>query len=105
MYAIFESGGKQHRVEPGQTIKLEKLAVEEGQEIDFDRVLLTEKDGEVKMGKPLVTGAKVKAVAVGHGRGKKIHIIKFKRRKHHMKRMGHRQDFTEVKITDIVSGE
>ena len=102
MYAVFKSGGKQYRVEPGQTVRLEKLPLEEGQEIDFDQVLLTEKDGEVNFGKPFLEGAKVKAVATQNGRGKKVNIIKFKRRKHHMKRMGHRQDFTEVKITDII---
>lgn len=104
MYAVIVSGGKQHRVKEGETIKLEKLEVETGGSIDFDRVLLIANGDDIKIGKPVVDGAKVSAEVISHGRHKKVSIIKFKRRKHHMKRMGHRQWFTEVKITGINAG-
>jgi len=101
MYAVIVSGGKQHRVEEGETLKLEKLNIEVGASVDFDRVLLVVNDEDVKIGAPVVEGAKVSAEIVSHGRGKKVRIMKFKRRKLHMKQMGHRQWFTEVKITGI----
>jgi large subunit ribosomal protein L21 len=101
MYAVIVSGGKQHRVEEGETLKLEKLNIEVGGNVDFDRVLLVVNGEDVKIGAPVVEGAKVSAEIVSHGRGKKVRIMKFKRRKHHMKQMGHRQWFTEVKITGI----
>ncbi|HAW17218.1 MAG: 50S ribosomal protein L21 [Oceanospirillaceae bacterium] len=101
MYAVIVSGGKQHRVEEGETLKLEKLNIEVGASVDFDRVLLVVNGEDVKIGAPDVQGAKVSAEIVSHGRGKKVRIMKFKRRKHHMKQMGHRQWFTEVKITGI----
>ena len=101
MYAVIVSGGKQHRVEEGETLKLEKLNIEVGASVDFDRVLLVANGEDVKIGAPVVEGAKVSAEIVSHGRGKKVRIMKFKRRKHHMKQMGHRQWFTEVKITGI----
>ena len=101
MYAVIVSGGKQHRVEEGETLKLEKLNIEVGASVDFDRVLLVVNGENVKIGAPVVQGAKVSAEIVSHGRGKKVRIMKFKRRKHHMKQMGHRQWFTEVKITGI----
>ena len=101
MYAVIVSGGKQHRVEEGETLKLEKLNIEVGANVDFDRVLLVVNGEDVKIGAPVVQGAKVSAEIVSHGRGKKVRIMKFKRRKHHMKQMGHRQWFTEVKITGI----
>jgi len=101
MYAVVVSGGKQHRVEEGETLKLEKLNAEVGSSIDFDRILLVANGDEVKIGEPVVAGAKVSAEIVSHGRGKKVRIVKFKRRKHHMKQAGHRQWYTEVKITGI----
>lgn len=101
MFAVIVSGGKQYRVQEGQTLKLEKLPVEAGSSIEFDRVLLVSNGDEVKVGTPVVEGAKVAAEVVSHGRGEKVNIIKFRRRKHHMKRQGHRQWFTEVKITGI----
>ena len=101
MYAVIVSGGKQHRVEEGETLKLEKLNSEVGSSIDFDRILLVANGDDVKIGAPVVEGAKVSAEVVSHGRGKKVRIMKFKRRKHHMKQMGHRQWYTEVKITGI----
>ena len=101
MYAVVVSGGKQHRVEEGETLKLEKLNAEVGSSIDFDRILLVVNGDDVKIGEPVVAGAKVSAEVVSHGRGKKVRIVKFKRRKHHMKQAGHRQWYTEVKITGI----
>jgi large subunit ribosomal protein L21 len=101
MFAVIVSGGKQYRVQEGQTLKLEKLAVEAGSSVDFDRVLLVSNGDDVKVGAPVVEGAKVSAEVVSHGRGDKVKIIKFRRRKHHMKRQGHRQWYTEVKITGI----
>ncbi|HLV76879.1 MAG TPA: 50S ribosomal protein L21 [Marinobacter sp.] len=101
MYAVIVSGGKQHRVKEGETLKLEKLEVETGGSVEFDRVLLVASGDDVKVGAPVVDGAKVTAEVVSHGRHDKINIIKFRRRKHSMKRQGHRQWFTEVKITGI----
>ncbi|MAA65198.1 MAG: 50S ribosomal protein L21 [Alteromonadaceae bacterium] len=101
MYAVIVSGGKQHRVVEGETLKLEKIEVETGGTVEFDRVLLVANGDDVKVGDPVVAGAAVTAEVVRHGRGDKIQIIKFRRRKHSMKRQGHRQWFTEVKITGI----
>lgn len=101
MYAIIETGGKQYRVAEGQTLKIEKLTVEAGQTVDFDRVLVVGAGEEIKVGAPVVEGAKVVAEVLSHGRADKIRIIKFRRRKHHMKRAGHRQYYTEVKITKV----
>ena len=101
MYAVIVSGGKQHRVEPGEVLKLEKLDVATGDTIDFDKVLLVADGESVKVGAPYVEGGKVSAEVVAHGRGDKVTIIKFQRRKHHRKQMGHRQWYTQVKITDI----
>ncbi|MGB0893648.1 MAG: 50S ribosomal protein L21 [Parashewanella sp.] len=101
MYAVFKSGGKQHRVAEGHVLRLEKLEVATGETIEFDQVLLVANGDDVKVGAPLVEGGKVVAEVVSHGRGEKVRIVKFKRRKHHEKQMGHRQWFTEVKITAI----
>ncbi|WP_110687728.1 50S ribosomal protein L21 [Salinicola aestuarinus] len=101
MYAVIKSGGKQYRVQEGQTLKLEKLEIATGETLEFDQVLLVADGDDVKLGAPLLEGAKVSAEIVSHGRGEKVHIIKFRRRKHSMKRQGHRQWFTEVKITGI----
>lgn len=101
MYAVFQSGGKQHRVSEGQTIRLEKLEVEAGSTVEFDSVLLVANGDDVNVGAPFVAGGKVTAEVVTHGRGDKVKIVKFRRRKHSRKQMGHRQWFTEVKITGI----
>ena len=103
MHAVFKTGGKQYRVTQGDVLKVEKLSSEEGATVDFDHVLMVSDGGEVKVGTPYVDGCKVTAKVRGHGRHKKIRIIKFKRRKHHLKRMGHRQSYTELEITDIVA--
>ncbi|AOS96868.1 MULTISPECIES: 50S ribosomal protein L21 [Microbulbifer] len=101
MYAVIESGGKQHRVEEGEVLRLEKLEVATGDSIDFDKVLMVVDGDKINIGAPVVDGAKVTAEVVSHGRGEKVRIIKFRRRKHSMKRQGHRQWYTEVKITGI----
>lgn len=101
MYAVFKSGGKQHRVVEGETLKLEKIEVATGETIEFDEVFLVANGEDIKIGAPVVAGAKVTAEVISHGRGDKVKIIKFRRRKHSMKRQGHRQWYTEVKITGI----
>ena len=101
MYAVFQSGGKQHRVAEGHTVRLEKIEVATGETIEFDQVLLIADGENVQVGTPLVAGGKVVATVVSHGRGEKVTIQKFNRRKHNEKKMGHRQWFTEVKITAI----
>lgn len=103
MYAVIKTGGKQYRAAVGDTLKVEKLEVATGEAFELDQVLMLANGDDVKIGAPVVEGVKVVAEVVSHGRGKKVNIIKFKRRKHHMKRMGHRQWFTEIKITAINS--
>lgn len=101
MYAVIETGGKQYKVAEGDTIKVEKLDVE-GDAVEFDKVLLISDGGEkIVLGTPFVEGGKVSAKVMGQGRHKKVEIIKFRRRKHSMKRQGHRQPFTELEITGI----
>ncbi len=104
MYAVIKSGGKQHRVEPGEVLKLEKLDVEAGGTVDFDEVMLIGDGEDVKIGAPYVDGGKVTAEVVEHGRDDKITVIKFRRRKHYRRQAGHRQSFTTVKITEISGG-
>ena len=101
MYAVIVTGGKQYRVEEGQTLKVEKIETATGETVELEKVLLGGNGDDVKIGQPVVEGAKVTAEVVAHGRHKKVKIIKFRRRKHSMKQMGHRQWFTELKITGI----
>jgi len=101
MYAVIESGGKQHRVEEGEVLKLEKIETPTGKSVTFDKVLMVGSGEDVKIGTPTVKGGKVTAEVLSHGRHEKIKIIKFNRRKHHRKQAGHRQWYTEVKITGI----
>ncbi len=101
MYAVIESGGKQHRVSEGEVLRLEKLELEIGATVTFDKVLMVGEGAEVKVGQPYVEGSSVEAEVLNQARGEKIRIVKFHRRKHHRKQMGHRQWFTEVKITGI----
>ena len=101
MYAVIVTGGKQYKVTEGEFLKVEKLDVATGEAINLDRILLVANGDDVKIGLPVVEGAKVTAEVVSHGRHDKVLIIKFRRRKHHMKRQGHRQWFTEIKITGI----
>ncbi len=101
MYAVIETGGKQYRVSEGQTIKVELLNAEPGSTIELEKVLMVADGADVKIGSPYVNGGKVSAEIQGHGRGEKIRIVKFRRRKHHRKQMGHRQHYTAIKITGI----
>ncbi|MED5341118.1 MAG: 50S ribosomal protein L21 [Pseudomonadota bacterium] len=101
MFAVFQSGGKQHRVSEGDVVKVELLEGEPGVEVTFDRVLMVADGDNVNVGTPYVNDGKVTAEVVRVDRGKKVRIIKFKRRKDYLKRRGHRQWFTEVKITGI----
>lgn len=101
MYAVIASGGKQHRVTEGEVLRLEKIEAETGSTISFDQVLMVADGDDVKVGTPVVSGASVTAEVVSHGRGDKVTIIKFRRRKHSMKRQGHRQWYTEVRIGSI----
>lgn len=101
MYAVIKTGGKQYRVKAGDVLKVEELPVEVGQVIDFSDVLMLTEGDNVILGTPLVKDGLVKAEVLEHGRHKKIKIIKFRRRKHHMKHMGHRQNYTQIKITAI----
>jgi large subunit ribosomal protein L21 len=101
MFAVFASGGKQHRVTEGEVIKLELLTAEPGEEVVFEKVLIVADGDDVNVGKPYVEGGKVTAEVISHDRGKKIHVLKFKRRKDYLRRQGHRQSYTELKITGI----
>jgi len=101
MYAVIVTGGKQYKVAEGEYLKIEKLEIATGESVTFDRVLLVANGDDVNIGAPVVAGATVKAEVISQGRHDKVRIIKFRRRKHHMKRMGHRQWFTEIKITGI----
>lgn len=101
MYAVIQTGGKQYRVEEGTYLKIEKLELGKGDSVEFDKVLMVESDGNVKLGQPFIEGGKVTATVLSQGRHDKVRIIKFRRRKHHMKHAGHRQYYTEVQITGI----
>jgi large subunit ribosomal protein L21 len=104
MYAIIKSGGKQYRVQSGEQVRVESLAGDVGSKVSFGEVLLVGAGDAVKVGAPLVSGAKVNATVVGQGRGEKVKIFKLRRRKHYQKSQGHRQSYTEVRIDDIVGG-
>ena len=101
MYAVIKTGGKQYRVSEGDTLRVEKLDGSAGETIEFDQVLAVGEGADLKIGTPFVEGGKVTATVKEQGRAKKVEIIKFRRRKHHMKRMGHRQSYTELEITGI----
>ena len=101
MYAVIKTGGKQYRVEEGDVVRIEKIEVATGESVDFDQVLLVANGDDVKVGQPVVDGAKVTAEVLEQGRHKKVKIIKFRRRKHHRKQQDHRQWYTAVKITGI----
>ncbi|MDO5716548.1 MAG: 50S ribosomal protein L21 [Tissierellia bacterium] len=102
MYAIIETGGKQYKVEKGDQLHVEKLGLEEGQEVVFDRVLLfSDDDGSIRVGKPYVEGASIKAKVVKNGKAKKIIVFKYKPKKNERKKRGHRQPFTRVEIIDF----
>lgn len=101
MYAVIRTGGKQYRVSEGDVIRVETLAAEAGSSIELDDVLMIANGDDIKIGTPVLDGAKVTADVTAHGRHKKIEIVKFRRRKHFDRRTGHRQNYTELKITGI----
>jgi large subunit ribosomal protein L21 len=101
MFAVIKSGGKQYRVTPGQTIRLEKMAGEVGSKVKLSEVLLVDNDGNISVGAPLVANASIEATVVEHDRSKKILVFKKKRKKQYRRTRGHRQDFTAVRIDKI----
>ena len=101
MYAIIKSGGKQYRVKAGEQVRVEALAAEVGSTVSLEEVLLVGTGDGVTVGAPLVSGAKVKATVVSHGRGDKVKIFKLRRRKHYQKTQGHRQNYTEIRVDSI----
>lgn len=101
MYAIIKTGGKQYKVAEGAILKIEKIIAEPGSNIDFNEVLLLADGNTIKVGKPSVEGSKVTATVQSQGRGEKIKIFKMRRRKHARRHQGHRQSYTEVKITGL----
>ena len=102
MYAVVNIVGHQVKVDKGQRLRVPRLQAEEGSTQEFTDVLLVSADGEVKVGSPTIEGASVSATVVGHGRGDKIIVFKMKRRKKYRRRNGHRQDYTEIQVEDIV---
>jgi large subunit ribosomal protein L21 len=103
MYAVVVTGGKQYRVMQGERLRVELLDLEAGKDVTFDQLLMLGDSDGVKLGEDL-KGASVTAKVLGHGRADKIRIVKFRRRKHHRKQMGHRQHYTEIEITGIAGG-
>lgn len=103
MYALIETGGKQYKVREGDTLYIELLHTEPGQALEIDKVLAVEKDGQVKVGTPLVEGARVLLKVVRHGRGRKIIVFKYKAKKNYRRKTGHRQPFTQVTVEKIMA--
>jgi len=101
MYAVIKTGGKQYKVKAGDTVKVEKLEAEAGKTVKLTEILMLVDGDKVAVGTPYIKGATVSAKVNGHGRGDKVNIVKFRRRKHHRKQMGHRQAYTELSIVDI----
>jgi large subunit ribosomal protein L21 len=101
-YAVIVTGGKQFRVSPGSVVRVPSMQAEVGQTIEFNQVLAVNNDSEIKVGAPLVAGAVVKATVLKHGRGEKIIVFKFKRRKQYKRKQGHRQGFTAIRIESVV---
>jgi len=104
MYAVIKTGGKQYRVSAGDKLNVETLPVETGGDVQFDQVLMLAEGENIDVGAPYVDGARVTAKVIEHGRGDKIRIVKFKRRKHYRRTMGHRQNYTRVEITGVQRG-
>jgi large subunit ribosomal protein L21 len=104
MYAIFRALGKQFRAEKGKTLRLPLMDKQPGDKITFDEVLLSSDGTTIRAGAPLVSGAAVEAEVVGNVKGDKLYIFKFKRRKNYRRKTGHRQKYTEVRITDVTAG-
>jgi large subunit ribosomal protein L21 len=101
MYAVIATGGKQYRVENGGVLRIEKLTAELGTTVEFDQVLLVADGEKITVGTPLLKGSKVSATVEAHGKGDKVSIVKFRRRKHYMRMKGHRQQYTQVRVTGI----
>ena len=101
MYAVIKTGGKQYRVAKGETLKIETIPGDEGSHVVLNEVLMVADGDKLSVGKPLLTGASVKATIVAHGRGDKVRIFKMRRRKHYQKNQGHRQNYTEIHIDGI----
>jgi large subunit ribosomal protein L21 len=101
MYAVIATGGKQYRVTKGETLRVEKLDGEEGSKVELDGVLMIADGDKISVGTPTLKKGSVTATIISHGRGKKIEIIKFRRRKHSRTQAGHRQSYTEIEVTDI----
>jgi large subunit ribosomal protein L21 len=102
MYAVIATGGKQYRVSEGSVLRIEKLEAEAGADVEFGQVLLVGQGEQIKVGTPFLDGGKVVATVQGHGKGDKVRIVKFRRRKHYLRQGNHRQPYTEVKVTSIV---
>ena len=102
MYAVFETGGKQYKVNEGDVIFIERLEASEGDTVKFDKVLVVSDNDGLKVGAPYVEGACVKATVVKNGKGKKIYVLKYKAKKDSKKKIGHRQPYTKIQITSIV---
>ncbi|GIW41046.1 MAG: 50S ribosomal protein L21 [Candidatus Binatia bacterium] len=103
-YAIIRTGGKQYRVEPGDVLRVEKLDRAVGQEVEFDEVLLAAREGKVEVGTPLLPRCRVLGEVLAQGKSRKVLVFKKKRRKNYRRRYGHRQPYTEVRITKIETG-
>ena len=104
-YAVLETGGKQYTVHTGDTLQVERLPSAQDETVEFDRVLLVSKDGNLKIGRPLVEGAKVRAEVVDNGRAPKVIVFKYKPKIRYKSKVGHRQLYTEIKVTEIIDGE
>jgi large subunit ribosomal protein L21 len=102
MYAVIATGGKQYRVSEGTVLRVEKLTADAGANVEFDQVLLVGEGDKVKIGAPYLSGGKVIATVQSHGKGDKVRIVKFRRRKHYLRQGNHRQPYTEIKVTSIV---
>ncbi|MDD3927069.1 MAG: 50S ribosomal protein L21 [bacterium] len=103
MYAIIETGGKQFKVSEGDILRVEKLNADKGSAVEFDKILLLEKDGQLQIGRPYVEGAKVAAKVMVQAKARKVIVFKYKPKKHYKKKNGHRQPFTEIKIESITA--
>jgi len=101
MYAVISTGGKQYKLSQGDVCRVEKLDAEEGASVEIDKVLMVADGDNINIGTPYVDGGKVTATVKSHGRANKVEIMKFRRRKHHQKRTGHRQYYTEIEVTGI----
>jgi len=101
MYAVIATGGKQYRVSEGEVLRVEKLDAQAGANVEFDKVILVANGDKVTLGSPYVAGGKVTGVVQSHGKGDKVTIVKFRRRKHYMRQGTHRQQYTEIKVTGI----